>query len=69
MPLGKKQQHNDLEDEKPNNEICEIESLTRMTINEEYVDVADVVHATQNDHVKGIYIFVSSCVLGLFYII
>ena len=52
--LHGKKQHNDLED--TNNDICEIESLTRMTINKEYEDVGHVVHATRNDHDEGIYI-------------
>ncbi|XP_068497787.1 uncharacterized protein [Phaseolus vulgaris] len=52
--LHGKKQHNDPED--TNNDICEIESLTRTTINKEYEDVADVVHATRNDHDEGIYI-------------
>ncbi|XP_068466379.1 uncharacterized protein [Phaseolus vulgaris] len=51
--LHGKKQHNDPED--TNNDICEIESLTRTTINKEYEDVADVVHATRNDHDEGIY--------------
>jgi len=41
---------------KQHNDTCEIESLTRMTINKEYEDVGDVVHATRNDHDDGIYI-------------
>ena len=52
--LHGKKQHNDPED--TNNDICEIESLTRTTINKEYEDVVDVVHATRNDHDEGIYI-------------
>ena len=47
---GKKNQHNDSEEEDLNNDICKIQSLTRTTINKEYEDVADVVHATRNDH-------------------
>lgn len=46
--LHGKKQHNDPED--TNNDICEIESLTRTTINKEYEDVVNVVHATRNDH-------------------
>jgi len=49
--LHGKNQHNDAED--TNNDICEIESVTRTTINKEY---EDVVHATRNDHDEGIYI-------------
>ena len=65
--LHGKTQHNDPED--TNNDICEIESLTRTTINKEYEDffiyfywhkeyedVVDVVHAARNDHDEGIYI-------------
>jgi len=44
-----------------NNDICEIESLIRTTINKVYVDVADVVHATRNDHDEGIYICMCIC--------
>jgi len=59
-----KKEHNDLKD--TNNDICDIESLTRMMmINKEYEDVVDVVHATQNDHEEGIYIFVCACVSRL----
>jgi len=57
--LHGKKQYNDPED--TNNDICEIESLTRTTINKEYKDVVDVVHATQNDHDKGIYISMCMC--------
>jgi len=49
-----KKQHNDPKD--TNNDICEIESLTRTTINKKYKDVVDVVHATRNDQDEGIYI-------------
>jgi len=35
VELHGKKQHNDPEDEEPNNDICEIESLTRMTTNKE----------------------------------
>ena len=55
--LHGKKQHNDPEDEEPNNDICEIESLTRTMINKEYEDVPNVVHANRNDHDKGIFIF------------
>jgi len=48
-------EHNDTED--TNNDICEIESLTRTTINKEYEDVVGIVHATRNDHDEGIYIY------------
>jgi len=57
--LHGKKQHNNPQD--TNNDICEIESLTRTTINKEYEDVADVVHATRNDHDKGIYICMCMC--------
>jgi len=39
----------------------EIESLKGTTINREYKDVADVVHATQNDHDEEIYICMYTC--------
>ena len=65
-----KKQHNDREDEEPNNDICEIESLTRTKINKEYENVANVVHETQNDHDKGIYICMCMCFkFNLHYII
>jgi len=54
--LHGKKQHYDPEDEEPNNDICEIESLRRTKINKEYKDVVDVVHAIRNDHDERIYI-------------
>jgi len=47
--LHGKKQHNAVGD--TNNDICEIVSLTRMTVNKEYEGFANVVHANQNDHV------------------
>jgi len=57
--LHGKKQHNNAED--TNNDICEIESLTRTMINKEYEDVVGVVHATRNDHDERIYICMCMC--------